>query len=97
MRLRNDATQPDLTTGIISVDQILNSLIVFPNPTNTVLNINTKSNYKTIEVINTLGQILLTKENSFVINVSSISSGIYFIQLFDAKVALVGREKFIKE
>ncbi len=93
----NDATQPDLTTGIISVDQILNSLIVFPNPTNTLLNINTKSNYKTIEVINTLGQILLTKENSFVINVSSISSGIYFIQLFDAKGSLVGREKFIKE
>jgi len=86
----------DLCTGINVVSNIA-SLTVYPNPTNSTLTINTKAIYSSIQIVNTLGQLVFTREKSTSLNVSSLPSGIYFIQLVDNKGSIIGKEKFVKE
>jgi hypothetical protein len=86
----------DLCTGINVVSNTA-SFTVYPNPTNSSLTINTSVNYTSIQIVNTLGQLAFTKEKSASLNVSSLPSGIYFIQLVDTKGSLIGKEKFVKE
>ena len=74
-----------------------NLFTVYPNPTNSTLTINTKAIYSSIQIVNTLGQLVFTKEKSTSLNVSSLPSGIYFIQLVDTKGSVIGKEKFVKE
>ncbi|MBS1587380.1 MAG: T9SS type A sorting domain-containing protein [Bacteroidetes bacterium] len=67
--------------------EILNStkIAVFPNPVNDLLTITTDmSTYSTIEITNTLGQIVLKqsiKQNNTKINVKTLPAGIYFANL----------------
>ena len=82
--------------GINEVSQS-NIFTVYPNPTNSALTINTSVNYSSIQIVNTLGQLVFTKEKSTSLNVSSLPSGIYFIQLVDIKGSVIGKEKFVKE
>lgn len=82
--------------GINEVSQS-NIFTVYPNPTNSTLKINTKAIYSSIQIVNTLGQLVFTKEKSASLNVSSLPSGIYFIQLVDNKGSLIGKEKFVKD
>ena len=86
----------DLCTGINAVSNTA-SFTVYPNPTNSSLTINTSVNYTSIQIVNTLGQVVFTKEKSTVLNVSSLPSGIYFIQLVDNKGSVIDKEKFVKE
>ena len=83
-------------TGINEVSNTA-SFTVYPNPTNSTLTINTKAIYSSIQIVNTLGQLIFTKEKSTSLNVSSLPSGIYFIQLLDNKGSIIGKEKFVKE
>ena len=55
----------------------LNSIYVYPNPANTVLMLSEKSNYK---VFNILGEEIL-KGQGLSINISSIETGVYFVQI----------------
>ena len=82
--------------GINEVSQS-NLFTVYPNPTNSAITINTKANYTSIQIVNMFGQVVFTKEKSASLNVSSLPSGIYFIQLVDNKGSLIGKEKFVKE
>ena len=82
--------------GINEVSQS-NIFTVYPNPTNSTLTINTKANYTSIQIVNTIGQVVFTKEKSASLNVSSLPSGIYFIQLLDNKGSVISNEKFVKE
>lgn len=83
------------TTSTTSINQISNfqlSFSIYPNPTNTILNlfVNSKEN---IVITNLLGEIVLQKtaEGKVELDVSSLSTGIYFIK--------VGNEmrKFVKD
>ena len=82
--------------GINEVSQS-NLFTVYPNPTNSALTINSIANYTSIQIVNMLGQVVFTKEKSASLNVSSLPSGIYFIQLVDNKGSVIGKEKFVKE
>lgn len=80
----------------IEQQTIENSVSIFPNPTNDVLNVYA-NNFKKVEVINFLGQVVYTNsvtDNQFQINVSSFSPGIYFIRLTGDQTVT---KKFIKE
>lgn len=83
------------SSGIEEVDN--NSFTVYPNPTNSTLTINTKAIYSSVQIVNMLGQVVFTKEKSTSLNVSSLPSGIYFIQLVDNKGSVIGNKKFVKE
>ena len=72
-----------------------------PNPTNGILNINwnSKSNDCKIEVIDALGKVLISENhkeiNQTSINVSDLSSGIYFVKITSGENT--STKKFIKE
>lgn len=53
---------------------------IFPNPTNSILNITEENNQmqnSTIEIMNSLGQVVLLTSFSKQLNISDLSSGIY--------------------
>ncbi|MBP8034356.1 MAG: T9SS type A sorting domain-containing protein [Bacteroidia bacterium] len=64
--------------------KIENSLIIYPNPTNSILNIRDKNQQlqnATIEIKNTLGQIAYFDVYTHQIDISHLPAGIYFITL----------------
>lgn len=75
-----------------------NLITISPNPTNSMLSINSTVEFRSIKIVNPIGQTIAVIENkSNTISVSDLSSGIYFIQLLDKKGNLLKTEKFIKE
>ncbi len=93
--------QNSLATNI-KKQQVDNVYTLSPNPTNALLNINSgkaiNGNVK-IEVIDALGKILISEEhkelNQTSINVSDLSSGIYFVKIISE--GNTSTKKFIKE
>jgi hypothetical protein len=76
---------------------IIDSIIIYPNPTTKNLTIETQQK-ATIEILNIEGQIIKTlksEEKETTIDLSSISSGIYIIKAKTEKGIVV--KKFIKE
>lgn len=75
------------------------TLQIFPNPTNGILNVISTGSVTHIQITNTLGQIVQTTNilnPTTQINISSLSNGIYFLQVFNAG-KLLGTSKIIKE
>lgn len=72
-----------LPSGTVNVNS--NVVDVYPNPVNDLLNIKTPSGlYNTINVSNTLGQIVMTKvftTEQIMLNVTGLPAGIYYITL----------------
>ena len=95
----NGVFRADLSTIVLGITEAKENsdLLVYPNPTNSSLTINTSVNYSSIQIVNMLGQFVFTKEKSISLNVSSLPGGIYFIQLVDTKGSVIGKEKFVKE
>ena len=75
----------------------LNGLSVYPNPTNGMLSLQLKDyvgSFK-VEMVNILGEKILTVANQSTIDVSTFPSGIYFVQVKQGSTTQV--TKFIKE
>ena len=67
-------------------EHILTNLIVYPNPVNEKLNIQSQSPIIKVEVYNLLGQLLISKYNQTTIksiNTTSLNTGVYFIKATD--------------
>ena len=90
-------------TDLISSTEELTSenILIYPNPTNGKLFIESKNNISKIDVLNYLGELVLSKEikkqsqlKNYTINLSKFSKGIYHIQitinnqLFNNKIIL---------
>ncbi len=54
------------------------ALIVYPNPTSDVININKNVD---INVLNYIGDIIISKQNTSILDVSKISSGMYMLRV----------------
>jgi len=84
------------TDGVLGVtNNTLNSLVIYPNPTNSVLNIRNAEN-ATIEIYDLLGRVVATRSNIALeesINVSSLTTGTYLIKVINNNQ--VKTEKFI--
>ena len=83
-------------TGINELS-LLQNITIYPNPTSSEITINSSVKFTTIKILNAIGQILLTQESSSIVSVSTLSKGIYFIELYDEKGKLLKIGKFIKE
>lgn len=85
-----------MTVGLFEkTESILVSL--FPNPTNNLLNITSKTELQKIEVTSITGQILLSessKNNNYTLNLENYSNGIYFITIYDGN-RIIKREKIV--
>lgn len=75
-----------LTTNINQNTTNNNSISIYPNPTNSFINIDDKNNQfqnSTIEIKNYLGQIVFTTPFTSQINLSNLSVGMYFLTIQD--------------
>ena len=72
-----------MITGID--DHLLNSITLYPNPANDVINVQcTMNNVKSVEVTDVYGKVINTltvTDNPTQINVSGLASGIYFVRV----------------
>ena len=97
LKLLNNSTATN-----IKQKNIDNNFSISPNPTNALLNISSgkaiNGNVK-IEVIDALGKVLVSEDykefNQSTINVSSLSSGIYFVKIISGENTVT--KKIIKE
>lgn len=74
------------------------SIVIFPNPTNSILTINCNSSIKTIELYDVQGRLLQTQivDNTTVsLDISNKTNGIYFVKITSEKGVKV--EKISKE
>lgn len=86
--------------GLKKQEIIKNDIIIYPNPTSGVLNLDLKNvlsteNYS-VKIVNLLGQNVMECKLEKTMSISSLKNGIYFLQVFD-KEKLIATEKIIKE
>jgi len=82
---------PDATNDILSDVEIA----LFPNPASEFLNIQSTVEFTDISILNLKGELSKSTSYSETIDISSLSSGIYFIRLQAEKGVVI--KKFIKE
>lgn len=86
-----------LTTGIQSVSNS-EFISLYPNPTNSVLNINSEAEFiSSIMIRDVTGKEILAGKTNGQINVSFLEAGVYFISLYNESEQLVCIKKFVKE
>ena len=91
---------PDITLGVNDSPSDISQMMIYPNPTNDILNINVSDGltiYK-VEVYNNLGQLVISKKDlteNKILDVSNLRSGIYYLKM-NADGKQITR-KFIKE
>ncbi len=74
------------------------SISVYPNPTKGTVNINCNNNIKSVQLYDMQGRILqtsLVNQNQATFDISSQSSGVYFVKIISEKG--IGVQKVIKE
>lgn len=98
----SDTAVKTITIGTSAINEEieLKKWTLFPNPTNSSLNIRLKVAQKlNYRIINSMGQLVkegLVNEQEKNIDVSHLSKGIYSIQLLDIQ-QILGEQKFLKE
>lgn len=92
-------------TGITPPDD-RNTLLVYPNPTNDVIYINTGSNYQnmtdyTLKIVNTLGQTVFENfidNQLFTVDVNTFGeTGLYYVYIIDNNSQIIDIRKIILE
>ena len=86
-------TETTFQTWTEGVDELENTLKVYPNPTSNVLNIEGEG-MTGIEVYNMMGQRVMTQEtdgNAAQINTESLSNGVYFIRIYANDGSMLNR------
>lgn len=64
------------------VENIEQNILLYPNPTNGLLNIESDYNIELIKIYNAIGQLIILSENpQNTIDLSSFENGIYFIEI----------------
>ncbi len=84
-----------LRNNVIIEDTTIN---IFPNPTNSIINVNSKNTITSLELYDVQGRLLETSienKSSTTIDISSKQNGIYFLKITSEKGSSV--EKIIKE
>jgi hypothetical protein len=75
------------------VDELENSVKLYPNPTNNMLNVEGEG-MSSIEVYNAVGQRVMKQEvngNKAQVNTQSLNSGVYFIRIIANDGSMVNR------
>jgi antitoxin component YwqK of YwqJK toxin-antitoxin module len=77
---------------VLSIDEYtLNNLKLSPNPTSSIVTVETDSNITKIEVYNILGSKINTVLNSNSVNLSNYESGMYLLKLFSDESTITKR------
>ncbi|MDP4686934.1 MAG: T9SS type A sorting domain-containing protein, partial [Salibacteraceae bacterium] len=79
----------EIAYGLVGTEEIVNSndLIVYPNPTSGILNLSSTENIQKVNVYDLKGSLILERNasqlNAQTLDVSSLKSGVYVIELVD--------------
>lgn len=92
--LDNFTTSNVITTNISNIHTNDNSISIYPNPSSEVINIRTTIPFTHSEIINQLGEIVISS-NQNTIGLNELASGIYLIKIYN-NTNLLSTEKFIK-
>ena len=93
----NSSLSGDVHTINLGIDDINNENIsIFPNPTTGLLTISGIENGKTIEIYNTLGQLIISMPFQKNINTQSLNTGIYLLKI-KGNTSKIFQTKFIKK
>lgn len=85
------------TAGVDDVNQKDDvSIAVYPNPAQTVLQVNASSIIEKMEVYNLLGQLIIVNENSDKIALSALLRGKYIVKIFQEN-GTISTKRFVKE
>ena len=87
---------PNCITNTGTVKLSINIFSLYPNPGNSIINIETEEDIFTFELYDTMGKRVLQCQNQKTINVNNINSGIYFYR-FIKNNTLQHVGKWIKE
>lgn len=96
-----DSTYQSITIDLCTkVDEsnLNENIEIYPNPTNSVLKIIDKKNQfknSIIEIENNIGQVVFTSSFSEKINISHLSTGMYFLTVYDKEISVL--TKIIKQ
>jgi hypothetical protein len=74
-------TRPVSSTDI---SELVNDILIYPNPTANIINIKTTININSLVVYNMIGNLVMTRNvssNSHTFDVTSLRNGVYFISL----------------
>lgn len=86
----------DITTGVYTPDGAMDNFTLYPNPTSGILLITGIKNEKII-VYNSVGQLIIQSKAVSTIDLSSYSTGLYFIQIINENGNIVKSAKMLKE
>lgn len=73
-------------TSVKDIKQVQSNIVIFPNPTNDILNVNNLQTTATYQILNTLGQSMQQgafKRANNTIQLTTLSPGIYLLELID--------------
>ena len=73
------------------------SISIYPSPVKGELRLNTGLQYSKLRINDGLGRMIRQEDYSSSYDVSSLSGGIYFVQLLDPEGAVLGSARFIKQ
>jgi hypothetical protein len=79
-------------------EQSVHSVVIYPNPVNDILTVETQEAIGTVEIYNLIGAMVYSQKNcgnKVEINTVNLQSGIYFIHMMNDKVSET--RKFVKE
>jgi len=72
-----------------AINEDISNLSVYPNPVKDVLTIN--GMYSSAEIYDTYGKLVLSSDAKQIINVSSLSNGVYFININTKNIITVNK------
>lgn len=96
MIARSNIIQLGTTTSVPQI-ALQNELLIYPNPASTEITISTPIKFSDVKIVNSMGQIVQETKYNNTVSVVELSSGIYFVQLFNENGNLLKVKKFIKE
>jgi PKD repeat protein len=94
----SSTSQDIITIKTVGLNEFVKkSFILYPNPANVKLYLETNIDIYEVELYNQLGRLLLSKQNQKSIDVSALPKGIYFVKITDLDSGNSVYEKIIKE
>ncbi len=90
----NVATLSLSTVGVEDLS-LLKNVELYPNPATAELHIKSALKFSSIKIINNVGQLVLNKDAANAIDVSSLSKGIYFVNLINAQGVTIETRKIV--
>jgi len=93
---RNIISRYSSVTLGLSENSIANNIVVYPNPTTGILNIETETTITQIEIYDMLGKLVLSNSDKNTIDILELSQGLYFCKIKDEN-GNIGTQKVVKE